>query len=155
MKSDYPVQLWVGAERFDPRRVTRVQNTVHSVKPHGGLWTSSLIEDAVGWESDWTRFCQTESFRLEKIARRTALVACAQARIYTIDSLDDLLALSRECGSYDSLIDFERAAQHYDIIRLTEQGQWQTRFSSPSLYGWDCECSLWLNPAIALFCQVR
>ena len=35
----------------------------------------------------------------------------------------------------------------YDAIFLTEKGQHETRFSEPSLYGWDCECVLVMNPS--------
>lgn len=43
-------------------------------------------------------------------------------------------------------LDFERmAADGVDGVHLTDAGQWATRHARPSLYGWDCECTLWLR----------
>lgn len=44
--------------------------------------------------------------------------------------------------------DFELLAKHFDVIHLTENGQYETRLNHPDLYGWDCESSLWLNWAV-------
>lgn len=32
-----------------------------------------------------------------------------------------------------------------DAVYLTQQGERETRFNDPSLYGWDCECVLVMN----------
>ena len=43
-------------------------------------------------------------------------------------------------------LDFEKIAENYDAIWLTEKGMQETRWSNPDLYGWDCETFLILNP---------
>ena len=44
-------------------------------------------------------------------------------------------------------IDFEKMlSDGIDAIYLTEKGEQETRFESPGLYGWDCECVLVMNP---------
>lgn len=39
----------------------------------------------------------------------------------------------------------EAIAKKYDAVHLTSEGQWRTRHSTPNLYGWDCESTLWLR----------
>lgn len=155
-RREYPVQLWSGADDFNVRLITPVANTGW-IKPDGGLWTSSLISDRT---SEWTMFCEAESFRLHHTVRYV-LVAAADARIFTIDSLDDLLYLYSRFGMGISkmwelgALDFEAMSKHYDILHLTSEGQVRTRFSTPSLYGWDCESSLWLNPVVSVYIGER
>lgn len=73
-----------------------------------------------------------------------------QGNVFVIDSLKD----AKEMPWYDphglSFIqwpDFE-AMQEVGIhaIHITLQGERETRFSTPSLYGWDCESVLIMNP---------
>lgn len=33
-------------------------------------------------------------------------------------------------------------------MHLTSEGQWRTRMSSPSLYGWDCESTLFFRTEV-------
>jgi hypothetical protein len=42
-------------------------------------------------------------------------------------------------------LDFERMAQDFDGMHLTDEGQWSTRLTQPSLYGWDCESTCWFR----------
>jgi len=93
------------------------------------------------------------------------------ARVYEIDALDDLVTLLRDYGlpkyptlpdagllSEDKRIladdkrpDFEAMARDgFDGLHLTGEGQWLTRLSLPSLYGWDCESTLWFRWAFTV-----
>jgi len=52
--------------------------------------------------------------------------------------------------------------EFWDVIYLTEEGQWLTRFGNarqhgsegddvpPDLYGWDVECILVMNPEVVV-----
>lgn len=72
-------------------------------------------------------------------------------RIYTINTYKDLEWLmerykDNNSFSFKPTLDFERISKDYDVIELTEAGQWETRFSHPfNLYGWDVESILVLN----------
>ncbi len=43
------------------------------------------------------------------------------------------------------VLDFEKLARDFDGIWLTAEGQWDTRMTSPNLYGWDVECVLFFR----------
>lgn len=77
------------------------------------------------------------------------LTPLEQLRIYTVDTQKDLKLLARDYRlphDYMFQLDYERIAQDYDAIHLTDEGQWATRLTYPmSLYGWDCECVLWFR----------
>ncbi len=125
-------------------------------KPTGGLWTCTLDDDGGGW----IRWCldtdfQGPSFQLWRLDPDPA------ARVYTIDTLEDLLRLCdrfpavcdhpRDCAPLrrdlaDVWLGWRRVAEVYDAVHLTEKGQWRTRLSMPTnLYGWDCESTLWFR----------
>lgn len=151
----HPVQLHV-SQKDHLRDWITVRNTLHTwlpnkPQPGTGLWTSTWNEQT--HSSAWTEWCQ---FNSEFLAPHWFLLTPqADARIYTIDTLDDLLALLEVFSLpgvsqtilqvYGGLLDCERLAGVYDGIHLTEAGQWATRLTTPSLYGWDCESTLWLR----------
>lgn len=121
-------------------------------KPRGGLWSSTLRDGTSGW-LDWVL---AESFytRDEVV---WLLYPEDDVDVLTIDSEADLHAALDEYQRQDDRatialqsqtfapLDFEAMAEDYDAIRLTEEGQWDTRFSKPGLYGWDSECYLWFR----------
>ena len=90
----------------------------------------------------------------EWLEKRKAVIVKVKkdARILTIDSLEDLIKL---CDDYPGkvidflktyrFIDWEKVSKNYDGVYLTEKGQMATRWSQPSLYGWDCESTLWFR----------
>jgi len=150
-------QLWIN--RHPPRASSFnvvVNDHGFRVKPQGGLWTSTY-SDEIG--SGWVEWCLAEDFRVPQHFRWHGwlLTPPWDARVYEIDSYADLRRLAESefgmpegpgyfpafggCG-----IDFEKMSQSYDAIHLTEAGQWATRLSHPhTLYGWDCESTLWLH----------
>ena len=124
-----------------------------------GLWTSTFLgEEQV---SNWVHWCTSESFAGPDFRVWTLDVDPA-ARVWEIDDGDDLDAFMREYGApspYEvhhlggradgmfPYVDYEIVGVH-----LTEEGQWRTRGMSLdrpvnawSLYGWDCESTLWLR----------
>jgi len=136
------------AERFDPPK-----NTGQLVsKPEGGLWTSTLRADGT---SGWLDWCQAENWGIGEESVLYALEPKADCSVLVIDSEDDLHTVlesySRDETDFPSRIqmfaplDFEALQERYDAIQLTENGQLETRFTTPGLYGWDSECSLWLR----------
>lgn len=144
-------QLHLSISKEFRREVTPVRNRDYFVKPFDGLWTSTYTEGT----SAWVEWCRAEEFGNPDKQTWFILEPDASARIYEIDTLDDLLFLlahyphpDREqaiYGRFMAYLDFERISRDYDAIHLTDAGQWTTRFSEPSLNGWDCECTLWFR----------
>lgn len=141
-------QLTVLQNPPSPERMEPVRNGW--LKPYGGLWTSTLVNDT---ESAWVRWCR-EYMRSAIYGRaRYALEVDPRARIYTIDSLDDLVRLYEQGyaipfapGVSVYSLDFERLAQLYDGLHLTARGERETRMSYPhTLYGWDVESTVWFR----------
>lgn len=119
-------------------------------KPAGGLWTSCDLGNGM---SDWMRWCVYEGFRGPWFYVWELKVK-PDARILVIDSLADLMnayemyPLQNTIGFRKKVLNYEKMAQDFDGISLTSWGQRTTRFgdfSGLDLYGWDCECTLWLN----------
>jgi len=144
-------QYWLGESEPSKEKVSPVRNGRMFVKPgHGGFWTSPVRDDGGGW-LDW---CKGEEFWVDGKDRLFELVLDDGLNVYSIHSYEDLMELHGEYGLNDEYVkhfsgfaclDFERLSKVYDGIYLSDEGQWATRFSMPSLYGWDCECVLWFR----------
>jgi len=143
---EYPNQLFVHPQPPDPAELDPIENDDH-VKPQGGMWTSSA-DDSFGWiewmERDNWSVHDPDELTVWELDPKDDL------DIYVIDSLSDLENLAAEferddphpLASMYPPLDFEAMSEIFDGIRLTENGQHKTRHSQPSLYGWDCECTL-------------
>ena len=119
-------------------------------KPKGGLWSSPYNKDTI---SGWYQFCKDENFIKGDNSVGVIFSLKEEARIYTIDTKEDLDNLANKYPN-DVLeilqeiagLNFIAVSKDYDAIYLTDKGQWATRFSRPNtLYGWDCETLLVLN----------
>ena len=149
--ADLGVQVFLGkreprADRLIP--VTPSQGMFGSVKPMGGMWTSSPSAHISGW-AEW---CRGEQFS-DNAQQMWELVPSAEVELAEIDSLDDLKALHLLYGRSEELVtyrhhwlDYSLIAERYAGIHLTDNGQWATRLTQPyNLYGWDCESTLWFR----------
>lgn len=153
--------IFWGCPEYDSNLFEPIKN-IGWCKPRGGLWTSP-IDSSFGW-IDW---CKAENFREEHFKPGNFFVIDLKenAKIYKIDTLEDLVSLQRKypdlsrkhlnfslfkesCTELLHELDFEKISKEYDAIFLTEDGQWKTRVSYPNLYGWDCECVLVLNKEV-------
>lgn len=126
------------------------------VKPDGGIWACRYTPDEE-FVSEWQRWCKFEQFP-GNWNQGVVFNLKPNARIYTIDSYEDLerlakkykykynLSISGMVGICFQYLDFEALAKVYDAIELTGRGQSETRFSKPyNLYGWDVASILILN----------
>lgn len=137
---------------FNKRLVSVVQ------KPMGGLWASTYVPDE---GSAWTRWCEGEHWgcppEAEGLWRGWLLRPRPQARVLVVDTLADLQAL---CARYPAPplqlaptgifaeipgLDFNALSKDADALHLTEDGEWRTRFTVPTLYGWDCESTVFFH----------
>ena len=131
-----------GIKNFDRKKFIPIKNE-RFVKPKGGLWASP-VKSKFGW-LEW---CTREEFRAEHYKAKS-FTFWYSGNVFTIDSLKDSLHMPWK-KDYDILyfIDFEyMQSVGVDAVHLTLKGEYETRFSMPrSLYGWDCESVLILNP---------
>ena len=166
-------QLWVTNEKRDrfPLSEELIQPVGEGhlgVKGKGGLWTSTYLGKEEG--SDWIQWCLGSEFGLPMggIWKGYLLEPKKDLRLYTIDSLEEMHILFDKYGyqMYPQVsidhegIYWERMAQDYDALLLTEYGEAVTRHSGffarlrekdknlkaewkarnmRSFYGWDCE----------------
>lgn len=110
-------------------------------KPLGGLW-GSPVDSQYGWEA----WCRSEEFNTDKLDLKFEFEV--KGKIFVIDGKLDLELLDWTsedflCSGYPI---FEPLANSYDAVYLTRNGEVETRFGDKSLYGWDCECVLVMNP---------
>ena len=146
--------ITVGIERIHEKFFKPVRNQIGINKPLGGLWSSPLIEDIEGNMTSAWREWSSENMALNyRIA--TVFALKESANIFIIDSQDDLIRLFREVGELSSpftmfkYLNYEKAAEKYDGIYLTQEGQWSTHLpmhnTEYNLYGYDVESLVLFN----------
>lgn len=78
-----------GTDKFDPNKVTPVNldsRLVHARnKPSGGVWASPLTS-----KKGWADYCNANQFRLRSLSKHFLFSIKPQAKIYVIDTLEDL-----------------------------------------------------------------
>lgn len=135
-----------GSTSYDLSKVEPIKND-NRCKPKGGLWISP-VNSNWGWK-DW---CESKNFRDCDLANSFQLKLKSTANVFVIDSYSDLKnapLIDLKIGEHyhKQYLDFELLAKTYDAIWLTEKVQNETHLSRPlSLYGWDCESVLIMNP---------
>ncbi len=131
-----------GASKYNPELFKPIADRDFFIKPTGGLWCS-LIDSKWGWK-DW---CEAEGFRTMEEYFYVEFIGA----LLVIDSVADLDQLPWTDNYICPTISFEAMCRNgftFDAIHLTKRGEQETRFTRPwSLYGWDCECVLVMNPA--------
>ncbi len=148
--SDSEVYVVCGSDHFDRNIFMPIKNEPYLwAKPRGGMWSSPVDSDNT-WE-DW---CQGNGFRLEKLDKQFRFVLAEGSKMLKIKSnkdLDELYSQGYSRSEFDQYpylhddmyyLDFEKIlANGYDAIQvtITDETYW-------SLYGWDCDSLLVLNP---------
>lgn len=131
-------------ESFDLSRIQPISNVTRN-KPDGGLWVSV--------DEDWERWCSVEE--PEWLGEeRYEIVLSDTARICSIKTQKDLDKLPQRISGILkewaelfelTYINFEALAKEYDVIEVmagSDRGLYQ------SLYGWDCDCAVIMNPSV-------
>lgn len=138
-----PGQVFCHSARPNRDAVKPIVNQRSFVKPLGGLWTTPV--GAPTW-SDW---CRDSDWGDWPDHGRHVLTPRADVRVAVVGSLRDLLALIEAYPGeslMEPVVDFERmAGDGWDGIWLTDAGFRATHLSSPGLYGWDLESTLWFR----------
>jgi len=166
MKTKLPITvpkqwLHIGHNRIEPQKFDTIRNIPLSNKPIGGLWASPLQLDT-HYRSEWHEFSVNVWGKM-KHPYGTVFSIKKTARIFIIDSQEDLINLFTEIGEAENpyvhllpkdylFLDFEKASQRYDVLFLSNKGQARTRRplykEEYNLYGWDSECCLIMNPDV-------
>jgi hypothetical protein len=158
-------QLFVSSEYYNPKKFKPVKNReyINIPKPYNGLWTSTYRQDI---KSEWVQFCLDEFTSAIPHGgwRGSILIPYRDAKIYTIDSYDDLVKLFNKYQYIPNsntyfikpiFLDFEAISKDYDAIHLTKKGEWETRYTTPNLYGWDVESTLWFRDCFEKVINIR
>lgn len=145
--------LIIGIKELDKSKWINPINS-NFIKPIGGLWASTYTPNTKH-KSAWHEWCY---YNMPHWIEEDAVVfeLNKNAKILSIDGQEDFNEMlqrytDKAMKNLDirlptiPFIDFEKIAQSYDCIHLTEKGEISTRFGTPSLYGWDCESLLILN----------
>lgn len=130
-----------GSDEYQANIFRPISDVPFRNKPRGGLWTSP-----VGSEHGWAEWCAAEVFgELEK-----SFEIQFEGRLLVIDGVEDMMSMPWIACNGTSFISFQALCAigfTYDAIHLTIKGERETRYTFPeSLYGWDCESVLILNP---------
>ena len=132
--------------RFDRSKFNPIKNR-RFCKPSGGLWAS--LEGSSAWS--WMDWCESEEFHVSLYKSSQFRFRLKEgSRVYVISSVVDVMTAplqERTPRDWSYYINFEKLAEEYDAVLLTAAGEAATRWSDPySLYGWDVESLLVLNP---------
>lgn len=134
-----------GHREFDKNMFEKISNSPYfRTKPEGGLWASD-VEAKYGWK-DW---CKAENFRDCTGDNSFKFVLTDDARVLSINLVNDLEELPQvEDGFSISTwvtLDFEKLSKMYDVIEVNISNDWDLYFS---LYGWDCDSIVVMNPEV-------
>ena len=144
------IYVFCGSDHFDRSVFMPIANESYPwVKPRGGMWSSPIDS-----ENTWEDWCQENGFRPEKLDKQFRFILAEGSKVFRISSnkdLDELYSQGYKRSDFDKYpylhddmyyLDFEKIlANGYDAIQvtITYETYW-------SLYGWDCDTLLVLNP---------
>ena len=137
-----------GSEKFHREYFCKIGNMLSSVKPNGGLWACDVDS-----ENSWKDFCDRSSFRKCEEKNSFTFSLSNDARILTINSLEDMECLQKIkhdtelcfCNLSWICLDFEKIAEDYDVLEVNISHDYRLYYK---LYGWDCDSILVMNPDV-------
>jgi hypothetical protein len=147
-----PIQIYEGKQQPCEENFRSIQNE-ERMKPRGGLWTCDYL-DAPQY-SAWIQWCVENSFRGPDF-KMWLLKPQSLDHLLVIDDLSAWNTLPiNEKANYSpdyQYIDYEKLAERYDGIHLTENFlcrhrlDWSdtTKFSM-TIYSWDVPSTLWFR----------
>lgn len=130
-----------GADGYEPALFAPISDEYPRNKPSGGLWTSPVVSE-YGWK-EWS--IENSYGDLERHFHLKF-----SGTVLEIDSVLDMDGFTWLGERYEGISFEALCCPHFvcDAVHLTEQGESVTRYTHPrSMYGWDCETMLILNPA--------
>lgn len=136
-----------GHNRFLPHRFKPVENDSCLPKPWGGLWASP-VDAAYGWK-EW---CEIEGFHTDNLKKHFVFTLREDAKVLYITSEDQLSDLpKKKTFPYSSMwmaMDFEALSREgFDAVEVSISSDPRLYWS---LYGWDCDSIVVMNPDVIL-----
>lgn len=146
-----------GTPAFSQNAFMPITNLGAMNKPRGGLWASP-VEAKRGW-FDWV---MNNDFYPERLKRSFEFELSQNARVLELTP-DNVWTLPLQNDAEKWMIDrsevrpfgmvmgvdFEALAQEYDVLECS-LSEYPSLYWS--LYGWDCDCILVLNPEVIVEC---
>lgn len=146
-----------GHKCFDRGLFVTVRNGLGINKPLGGLWASPV--DA---ERGWYKWSMNNDFHTDRLKKSFEFELSQDARVleltpdnvWELPMLEDAHKWSVRPSRVDPCgmvmgIDFEALAREYDVLSCSLSENPSLYWS---LYGWDCDCILVLNPEVIVEC---
>jgi len=154
METSQREYLIIGLPELDKTKFGAVKNIPNKNKPSGGLWACQYTPDNPdGYVSAWHEYiAKYATGFLFDVTSKDNTADCVMfklketARVYNIDSLEDLEKLLQEVGFNENpdypeekYLDYESFSKQYDAIELTEEGVIATMHAPYGLNGWDVQ----------------
>lgn len=147
MSSKY---IHYGSANFNKAFFMPISNRYFFNKPVGGLWASPIISD-----SGWKEWCKSNNYRLNRLSEHfiftlkpdvNVLVIQSNAALTMLDFMGYCIDYSKKYDlplrPNEYYLDFEKLlSDGYDAVQvfINNETYW-------SMYGWDCDSILILNP---------
>ena len=122
------------------------------VKPRGGIWTSTFIDNKK--ISEWCEWCRSNQNDWVKGYDWFKFHVNKDAKILLINGIDVVKYLRKrfpvksKIADMFAILDWEKISQYYDGVYLSQIAMRETHMPNDmklSLYGWDCSSSLWFR----------
>lgn len=147
-----------GSPAFSKKAFMSITNFEFLNKPRGGLWASPV--DAERSWHDWVKDNEFYPKRLElsfefELSENARVLELTPDNVWELPLVKNLpefmTARDRKnpCGMVMG-VDFEALAQEYDVLSCSLSENPSLYWS---LYGWDCDCILVLNPEVIVECS--
>ena len=136
-----------GHDKFEKDKFELVKNRLDASKPKGGLW-ASRIDSPNGWKDWW----ESNEFGTEKLTTSFMFTLKEDAKVLIITNTKQLEQLPKMKNPLPiptmwSMIDYEALATEYDALELLISEDYELYFS---LYGWDCDSIVIMNPEVII-----
>ena len=134
-----------GHKTFDKIRFCPVKNREGFTKPVGGLWASKINS-----QNGWKAWCEDNNYGECVDDNSFEFTLSDNTRVLTINNNKELENLPKADSifklSFSTFLDFEKLALDYDAIEINISSDYSGLYFS--LYGWDCDSILVMNPDI-------
>lgn len=144
-----------GHDKFDINLFKPIKKRLMFSKPDGGFWASSK-----DYEFPWSAWCENENYTYENDFLFFEFSLLPNSKILTIDQYEKLeklpedketIKIQKKIHIYENplnpkYIDFEKLSLEYDAIEVLISKDFDKLHFS--LYGWDCDSILIMNPNI-------
>jgi hypothetical protein len=139
-----------GHDHFDIDLFESIKNRNIFSKPYGGFWASGKHYDY-----PWSKWCKDENYTYKNQFLFFEFDLIKDAKILTINECKQLKKLPKNKETITIFksefniryLDFEKLSLKYDAIEVLISKDRDLYFS---LYGWDCDSILIMNPKIII-----